>query len=242
MKEAQVTPFLQARLPVHATGTGPSTPHEEPARPCEERGSAPLPRLDQLALADTTIAKLQRGAEVRACDRARRARAVETHARSIETLLRAMRDLAVRAFSTRFANADRRALDYVLATWRRQIDAIATRASVEGTPAWTRRAGDEDLAADAVFDTLSLGVAETHLRDVAGAIATFEATEQAIAIIAAVRGDLTMIFRALELEVDSVRAMRANLTAASGRLCDAEDRDALADEALRTMATPAYKA
>lgn len=242
MKEAHVTPFLQAHLPVPTTGGGPSTPPEAPARQCEERAIAALPSLDQLALADATIAKLQRGAEVRACDRARRARAVEAHARSIEVLLRAMRDLAARAFSTQFANADRRALDYVLCAWRRQLDAIATRASLDGTPAWTRRPGEEDLAADAVFDTQSLGVADAHVRDVAGAIATFEATEHALAIVAAVRGDLTMIFRALELEVDSVRAMRANLTAARGRLCDAEERDALSDEVLRTMATPAYKA
>jgi hypothetical protein len=242
MKEANVTPFLQARLPVPSTGAGPSTPVEEPARQCEERAVAPLPRLDQLALADATIAKIQRGAEVRACDCARRARLVEAHARAIETILRSMRDLAARAASTRFANADRRALHYLLCAWRRQIDAIATRASVEGTPAWSRRAGEEDLAADAVFDTQSLGVAEVHLRDVTGAIETFVATEQAIAIVAAVRGDLITIFRALELEVDSVRAMRANLTAASGRLCDAERRDAIFDDVVRSMGTPAYKA
>ncbi len=237
-----MTPFPQARMPVPSTAIAQGFALEEPSPSVEARASAALVDLEQLSLADVTIARLHRGAEARASDRARRSRVVEAHARSIEALLRSMRDLAASAASTNLANADRRALDARLCAWRREIDVIAAQASLEGTAVWPRRAGDEDLASDVVFDTQSLGVAESHVRDVAGAIEALEATGLAIATVGAVRDDLILTFRALELEVDAARAMRANLTAARGRLRDAEQRDALADDVIRTMGTPAYKA
>jgi hypothetical protein len=171
-----------------------------------------------IALPEALIARIQRGAEARARDRARRARLVEAHGRTIEHLLYGMRELAGRAGTNALANSDRVGLDGVFGALRVRIDAVATESLCEGHCSWTARDAEPDPAAEADFHSRALGLSDLHLRDLEGAIRAIEATEVAIAYVADWRGTLITAFRTLDREVVAVESLRANLNAASARV------------------------
>lgn len=180
----------------------------------------PLQELDEfagLSLPEATIAKIQRGVEARARDRARRARLVEAHGRDVERLLYGMRELSGRAATSALANADRIGLDGVFGALRVRIDAVATEALCVGHSPWPARERDDDPAARADFHSRALGLADATLRDLESAIDAIEATELAIACVADLRGELITAFRTLERQVVAVESLRTNLSAASAR-------------------------